>query len=295
MANIEPDRKTQDNLSKSERLAISELKNLQNVVIKPADKGSMVVLLNKSDYIREAEKQLSDKNFYINTDEDLTHYHMKQVKKVVLDMYQQEYIDEKCKDYLCEFTPKTARFYLLPKIHKNIIPPPGRPIISANECPTEKISQFVDYFLNPLVPKIESYIKDTTDFVTKILQLDKVPENTLLVTLDVSSLYTNIPNNEGIRASAKALLNSRTAQDSPPTQFLVQLLKMVLTFNNFEFNNNQYLQVGGTAMGTRLAPSYANIFMAEFETKNVYTYTPQPVSNSMPKSRMSAHPPMPGR
>ena len=52
---------------------------------------------------------------------------------------------------------------------------------------------------------------------------------------------------------------------------------MVLTFNNFEFNNNQYLQVGGTAMGTRLAPSYANIFMADFETKNVYTYTPQPL------------------
>jgi len=276
LANKSPKYRYKDNLTKQERLAISELKDLQNVVIKPADKGSMIVLMNLSDYVKEAEKQLSDNNFYIKQDKDLTHTHMTIVKKVITDMYNQNYINEKCKEYLCEFTPRTARFYLLPKIHKNILPPPGRPIISANNCPTEKISQFVDYFLNPLVPKIKSFVKDTTDFVAKIDSLGKVPTNTLLVTLDVSSLYTNIPNQEGIRACTKALIYSRSAQDLPPTPYLVQLLKMVLTMNNFEFNEEHYLQIGGTAMGTRLAPSYANLFMADFETKFVYTYHHQP-------------------
>jgi len=276
LANMEPNCRTKSNLTKAERLAISELKNLTNIVIKPADKGSMIVLLNKSDYVREAEKQLSDEKFYTKTDKDLTSYHMTQIKKVVIDMYNAEYIDDKCKEYLCEFTPRTARFYLLPKIHKNIIPPPGRPIISANNCPTERISQFVDYFINPLVPEIKSYIKDTTDFVTKIHNIRDIPNNTLLVTLDVSSLYTNIPNLEGIRACAKALIKSRRAEDTPPTQFIIQLLKMVLSHNNFEFNGNHYLQIGGTAMGTRLAPSYANLFMADFESKFVDTYTPKP-------------------
>jgi peptide-methionine (R)-S-oxide reductase len=46
--------------------------------------------------------------------------------------------------------------------------------------------------------------------------------------------------------------------------------------NNFDFNNKHYLQVGGTAMGTRVAPSFANIFMADFETKWVYTHHLQP-------------------
>ena len=50
------------------------------------------------------------------------------------------------------------------------------------------------YFLKPLVSNIKSYIKDTTDFVRHIRDLQKVPQNTLLVTLDVTSLYTNIPN-----------------------------------------------------------------------------------------------------
>ena len=52
------------------------------------------------------------------------------------------------------------------------------------------------------------------------------------------------------------------------------LLKLVLTKNNFEFNEEHYLQIAGTAMGTRVAPSYANIFMAQFEQKFVDIYKP---------------------
>ena len=42
---------------------------------------------------------------------------------------------------------------------------------------------------------------------------------------------------------------------------------MVLTRNNFQFNGEQYLQIGGTAMGTRVAPTYANLFMRKLETE----------------------------
>ena len=41
---------------------------------------------------------------------------------------------------------------------------------------------------------------------------------------------------------------------------------MILTMNNFSFNDKHYLQTHGTAMGTRMAPSYANLFLAKFET-----------------------------
>jgi hypothetical protein len=47
--------------------------------------------------------------------------------------------------------------------------------------------------------------------------------------------------------------------------------------NNFDFNGKHYLQVGGTAMGTKVAPSFANIFMANFEDKFVYSYHTQPL------------------
>ena len=90
--------------------------------------------------------------------------------------------------------PKPGQFYILPKIHKQ--GNPGRPTVSSNSHPTERISQFVDYHLKPLVQTTQSFIKDTTHFLNKLEQLGQLPQNALLVTLDVSSLYTNIPHNE---------------------------------------------------------------------------------------------------
>ena len=57
---------------------------------------------------------------------------------------------------------------MLPKIHKTIHQPPIRPIVSANQSPTERISEFVDFFLKLKIPHLKSFIKDTTDFLTKI-------------------------------------------------------------------------------------------------------------------------------
>ena len=58
----------------------------------------------------------------------------------------------------------------------------------------------------------------------------------------------------------------------------MELLTLVLTLNNFQFKGEDYLQVGGTAMGTRVAPSYANVFMSQFEEKHVYTYRLKPLA-----------------
>ena len=94
--------------------------------------------------------------------------------------------------------------------------------------------------------------------------LDKIPEGALLVTLDVSSLFTNIPSHEGILAMA-AQFRKDTSKD-PVTPYILQLLKLVLHSMNFTFTEEHYLQVGGTAMGTALVPNYAKLFMHRFET-----------------------------
>ena len=88
------------------------------------------------------------------------------------------------------------------------------------------------------------------------------PQGALLVTLDLSSLYTYIPNHEGILAVAVQLRKYRTKD--PITSYIQQLLKLVLHSMNFNFNEEQYLQIGGTAMGTALAPNYSNLFMDTF-------------------------------
>ena len=156
---------------------------------------------------------------------------------------------------------------MLPKIHKCITrgKVPGRPIISGNGSPTEQISSFVDEHIKLFVPLIPSYIRDTAYFIGKVESLRNLPKDYLLVTMDVTSLYTNIPiNHEGMVAVAKCL-NRHKPQYMISNPRLLALLKLVLHCNNFEFNGRHYLQIGGTAMGTKVAPSYANIFMGELE------------------------------
>ena len=82
----------------------------------------------------------------------------------------------------------------------------------------------------------------------------------------MSSLYTKIPNNEGIDA-CRHFLNTRDRNAlSISTETLCDLISMILTINNFSFNSKHYLQTRGTAMGTSMAPSYANLFLPKFET-----------------------------
>ena len=98
----------------------------------------------------------------------------------------------------------------------------------------------------------------------------------LLCTLDITSLYTNIPHNEGIQSIKEILAIHRTPNNLPHNSYIIVLLEVLLTNNHFEFNGKHYHQESGTAMGTKLAPSYANLFMTKFGQKYVYTYPLQP-------------------
>ena len=149
------------NITPVERRALRELMENDQIVIKPADKGSAVVIMDRIKYLKEGYRQLSDRKFYQKLDHCPTETYRREIQGIVEDMYQNGEIDETVKHYLTDNTCRTSQLYLLPKIHKNKDNPPGRPIMSANGSPTEKISQFVDHFLNPTVSELQSYVKDT--------------------------------------------------------------------------------------------------------------------------------------
>ena len=151
--------------------------------------------------------------------------------------------------YLTVDNPRTPELYLLPKIHKGTTPVPGRPIVSVNESHTERISAFVDRFLAPIVQQGRSFVRDTSDFLWKLREIGELDGNEILVILDVSSLYTNIPNDEGCEAAYRALLKTRGLAQTPSNLSLKELLAQVLTYNDFKFNEKHYFQIGGTAMG----------------------------------------------
>ena len=152
--------------------------------------------------------------------------------------------------------------YTLTKIHKPTLV--GRPIISGCDGLTERLSSFADKLLQPIAQIQDSYLKDTTHFI-RFIESTRVPRNAFLVSMDVTSLYTNIPQEEGITIVCNPYENCHA--DNPPiaTNFLREMLSLILKENSFQFNGKDYLQTHGTAMGTKTAVALANIFRASIE------------------------------
>ena len=254
--------KPYNNLTINERTSMKELSEREDIIITKADKGGAVVIVDVKDYIKEAERQLNNTENYRKLQEDPTATNMKLVNDTMERFKKQKLINEKVAEGLKRNDPKTAKFYLRPKIHKE--GNPGRPVVSSVNCHTANISKYVDYHLQPIVKEIPSYVKDTQDFLKKLEKVKDIPLESLLVTLDGKSQYTNIPNNESYE---------KYKEKTVSTKVIITFLSLILTLNNFVFNCTHYLQTMGCAVGTICSPSYANIFMANFEAKHIYPHT----------------------
>ena len=257
---------TTTNLTKMEENALNNLMKRTDIIICKADKGGATVVVDVQDYIKEANKQLDDENFYMKLDSNPTSNHLELVNKAIDSLKQAGHISEKLAEGLSLKEARTPLFYLLPKIHKT--GNPGRPVVSSIDCHTSRISEFIDHHLQPLVQQTKSYVKDTNDFINKLGECsDKITNESILVTMDVKSLYTNIPNNEGVHAVRNLLSSSGKSILTP---IITKLLWLILTLNNFVFNGFNYLQTNGVSMGTKCATGYANIFMSRFEERFIY-------------------------
>ena len=102
--------------------------------------------------------------------------------------------------YLKGKESKIGRFYLLPKIHKRMENVPGRPVVSNCGTATERLSEFVDFHLQPIIKILPHVIKDISDFLCKLEQLGDIPDNAILCSMDIVGLYPRIPHEEGLRS-----------------------------------------------------------------------------------------------
>eukprot|EP00745_Piridium_sociabile_P023737 TRINITY_DN3707_c0_g1_i1.p1 TRINITY_DN3707_c0_g1~~TRINITY_DN3707_c0_g1_i1.p1 ORF type:complete len:909 (-),score=150.62 TRINITY_DN3707_c0_g1_i1:630-3356(-) len=257
------------NLSTKELKALDDLKKRDDVIVKPADKGGSVVVWRKDLYEREVRKQLADTSFYVVARKSTVKDDNALVRRTIKEAVTAGHLpSEAIRAVVRE--PRESRFYVLPKIHK--VNNPGRPIVSACSCPTTIISQFLDGILKPLVASLPTYIKDT-NHALQLLDAFRFPagcNDRFLFTMDVTSLYTNIPHNEGLQALKHFLKKSSFKID---VTTILRLAELVLTLNTFSFGDQHYVQTRGVAMGTKMGPSYACLFVGFVEEKLFEAYT----------------------
>ncbi|XP_033114181.1 uncharacterized protein LOC117114603 [Anneissia japonica] len=259
--------------------------------------------MSQTSYIEEANEQLSNTTFYKKLDKD----HTVDFKRELLNMTTGLSTHTRSRmPALIPRNPQPGTFYTIQKLHKlpklidnmlttnphNIstsidpfkifdiakslnIHPPGRPIISNIGTLTEHLSGYVDSVIKPFIPSIPSYIKDTTHFLNNLSQIPNLQTDALLVTMDVTSLYANIPHAEGLVALESLLSKNLFPLDH--IQDILSISRFILTHNNFIFKDQHYLQISGTAMGTKMAPNYANAFMSSLEEKLINSFHLKPM------------------
>ena len=160
------------NLSKEEWVAMRSLANDWSIVIKKADKGDCIVVWYRNHYLEEAEKQLKDQKVYRKVafkDKTLSQL-VDCSNRFFRNLKMKGLITEKdLKHFSHEFKKSCnlAKLYLLPKIHESLENVPGRPMISNCGTPTEKVSEFLDHHLKPVMQSGKSYIKDSGIFWKK--------------------------------------------------------------------------------------------------------------------------------
>lgn len=107
-----------NNLPWQERRALQNLANDSSIVIKEADKGGGIVLLDRESYLTEVNRQLGSPVYYREIDADPMKHVQTVIKTVLVEGVNLGYISEELANLLTVKSPRTPIFYVLPKIHK---------------------------------------------------------------------------------------------------------------------------------------------------------------------------------
>ena len=256
------------------------------IIIKPADKVSIVVVMSSEYYWTMCQSRLNNEQYYLClfqndplliVNEKIINYANK-YRSILSD---NEY------EYLINRNYKISNFYMNPKLHKfkklneiienqnseyiNItknLQIEGRPIVAGPVYYTSGISQMLHLILEPSLSFIPHILKDSFDFLER---LDTTcTEDTLLNLCNIKSFYTNIRHDvfyKAINYWIEKLINEVPLLRRSAKAFILEGLSIILEFSYFSINNCFFHQIKGTAMGTIFAVVGSNLMVAYFEEK----------------------------
>ncbi|XP_056419511.1 saxiphilin-like [Hyla sarda] len=188
-----------NNLTRLEQAALDSLSTADDLVVRQADKGGAVVILDKGLYRQINLDMLSDPNTYRVLRSDPTSIFKQRLVELVDLGKEKGFFTLREADFLIVEYPIIPIFHSLSKIHKLCFPPPCRPIVAGIGSLSENLCAWIDSLLQPLIPQIPAYIQDTKHL---LLNLNHIPWHSSFswVSADVTSLYSVIPHHLALTA-----------------------------------------------------------------------------------------------
>ena len=261
---------TFENLTVDEHQAFLELLDLKNAVIQKADKGNVIVLINKTDYVEKMETILSDTskfrkvvfgekfkevNYLVDKEAEINELLKKLGEGGVLE-----------KQEIRKLKPHGSQpgiLYGLCKVHKEVKEgiPPFRPILSAINTPSYRLAKFFVPILSELT-KNGFVLKDSFAFASDIRNQNP---DMFMTSFDIDSLFTNLPLDETIELCVRKTFGKKKKFKGFTKIEFKTLLEFATKDALILFNGKYYEQTDGVSMGSPLGPTLANVFLCHWE------------------------------
>ena len=259
-----------ENLTEDEYNSFLELIDLDNVVIQKADKGNVIVLIDKTDYVEkmenilndtskfrkiEFEKKFKEVNYLVDKEAEIKELLNMLGKKGVLDAQEVK--------SLKPHGSQPGILYGLCKVHKVVKGgiPPFRPILSAINTPSYRLAKFFVPILSELT-KNEYVLKDSFAFASDIRNQDP---DLFMTSFDIDSLFTNLPLDETIELCVRKTFGRKNKFKGLTKIEFKTLLQFATKDALILFNGKYYEQTDGVSMGSPLGPTLANVFLCHWE------------------------------
>ena len=253
-------------LPKSLQQALTGLQKERGIKVMSADKGKKVVIMDHAEYVSKMENILADSDTYETLRENPIQDFNKLVRNVI------DATAKKCpdKDLVNQFKRvncSLAYMYGVPKLHKENCP--LRPVISSIGTATRPLSGWLASLLSPYLGKISSaHLKNSVELKTKLVRFAAAhsTNNIRLGSLDVVSLFTRVPTDHVLDFVSRKI-DEKIINVPIPKDCFLDLLRLCVNHNYFQFEKKFYRQKFGIAMGSPLSPVLANLFMEYIESE----------------------------
>lgn len=241
--------------------ALIDLNKNKDIVITQADKGGGVVIMNKSDYVEKMCDLLDDETTYEKMNAGYADNEAKKFKSAVRKILVRTEKGKKLVNLL-EEAPRPPRMRGLPKTHKVGIP--MRPITSGIGSAPHRLAKRLAKPLSSTLGTISgAHLKNSTDMINRLRNINF--SDKIMASFDVKSLFTNVPV-EGALKSVKRAIDNISEGDLPvPRADYVKLVTLCVKFGAFTFNDGEYKQHKGLAMGSPLSAVMASLYMETLE------------------------------
>jgi hypothetical protein len=240
-----------------------------DLIIRNADKNLGFTVMDQLWYDAEMKKHLDNRKYYkaVNSfpQEDIYKKLYSILEKATwMSSGDKNSLLNKTRNHETQLTPK---IYLVPKIHKR--PISTRPVVPEHATMIQHVSKYLDKILVKLVKGCPWILRGTGDLLDILEKHTIELKNPVIMSADVVSLFTNIDVKHGIACIRQIL--RKEGKEPAFVNTIAELLDWTFSNNYFDYKGQLFLQIYGTAMGTSVAPNFANLVLMKIEEDKIFS------------------------